>query len=92
MRQRCEVCESYRPETELALAQQLIVVNFGQRAVLLCRGHARIAARSGVSSFEGLREFYGAGRRSFVSRRGLDGSSGSSDRRKSPGRRATDAR
>ncbi|HEX3595813.1 MAG TPA: hypothetical protein VHU80_11955, partial [Polyangiaceae bacterium] len=62
------------------------------RAVRLCMGHARIAAKSGVMSFEQLRDFYGAGRRSFVPRRGAGFETAMDEQRQSLGRRATDFR
>ena len=90
MQPECEVCMSFRPEAERDPARQFVEVVFDTRAVLLCRGHARIAERSGVTSFEQLREYYGSGRRSFVPRRGRDGTQGPDERRTTPGRRATD--
>jgi hypothetical protein len=92
MRERCEVCESFRPDTELPGDRNTVVVPFDARAVRLCRGHARIAERSGATSFEQLRELYGSGRRSFVPRRAPVAAPETDDRRGSAGRRATDRR
>ncbi len=68
--QRCEVCESFRPQRVLT-GRELLEISFDQRAVVLCRGHAGIARNSGVSSIEALRTLYAesAGKRSYVSRR-----------------------
>lgn len=92
MKQRCEVCENFRPGVELDPAMQFVEWAFGSRRVALCRGHARIAENAGVASFEELRELYGRGRRSFVPRRDPSLGSFSGERRKSAGRRAQDAR
>jgi hypothetical protein len=81
---------SFRPEADRDPARVFVEVVFDTRVVLLCRGHARIAARSGVTSFEQLREYYGSGRRSFVPRRGRSGTPDPDERRTAPGRRATD--
>ena len=70
--------------------QELVELSLGVRSVLLCRGHARIAKNSGVRTFAGLRELYGSGRRSFVCRRGPEAEPARKDRRKNPGRRASD--
>jgi hypothetical protein len=90
MRERCEVCENFRPETEYAGDRRTILIEYGVRPVRLCIGHARIAANSGVQSFEDLRELYGSGRRSFVPRRSPK-DTGSGYLREGPGRRSTDA-
>lgn len=63
-----EVCASFRPEG-ISLGQKVVEVPFDTRTVVLCPGHARIAANSAVTSFQGLRELFGSGRRSFVPRR-----------------------
>jgi hypothetical protein len=90
MRERCEVCKNFRPETEFAGDRRTILLEYEVRPVRLCIGHARIAANSGVQSFEDLRELYGSGRRSFVPRRGPIAAASDEDRRLSRGRRATD--
>jgi len=92
MNRRCEVCENFRPDAEYDPTQKLVSMTFDARRVLLCTGHARIAANSGVSSFEQLRAFYGSGRRSFVPRRARESAPEATNRRQSPGRRAIDAR
>jgi hypothetical protein len=71
MEQRCEVCESFRPQGDLKAARELLEVTFGERRVLLCRGHAGIAHNSQVSSLDELRALYAEseGQRSYVSRR-----------------------
>jgi hypothetical protein len=90
MTDRCEVCENFRPDTDADPHQKLVDVTFDGRRVLLCTGHARIAANSGVASLEGLRAFYGKGRRSFVPRRSRDSAPHADDRRREGGRRAGD--
>jgi hypothetical protein len=92
MQQRCEVCENFRPETELPGDRNTSLVAFDVRPVRLCSGHARIAERSGVTSFEELRELYGTGRRSFVPRRSEHTPTAFGAQRMNPGRRATDRR
>jgi len=92
MRQRCEVCENFRPDVELVGDRNTVLVPFDVRAVRLCMGHARIAARSAVTSFEALRDFYGSGRRSFVPRRASGIAETVDDQRRGFGRRATDRR
>lgn len=92
MKQRCEVCENFRPDAESDPAQRLVEVAFETRRVLLCTGHAKIAAKSGVTSFEQLRAFYGSGRRSFVGRRAPDMTPILGERRERIGRRANDIR
>ncbi len=89
MYQRCEVCESFRPEGT-ASERKLVEVPFDVRSVVLCQGHARIAEKSGVQSFAELRELFGSGRRSFVPRRAPRVSAQVLDNRQGPGRRATD--
>ena len=91
MEHRCEVCRSFRAEGTLGPARELVEVSFGERRVLLCRGHAGIARNSQVSSFEELRALYAEseGKRSYVSRRGRTGALGD-DAKRSPGRRASD--
>jgi hypothetical protein len=78
---RCEVCENFRPGFEAPSHQKLVEMSLDVRSVILCTGHARIAVKSGVTSFEALRALYGSGRRSFVPRRRTD---------RAGGRRATD--
>jgi hypothetical protein len=90
MRERCEVCENFRPGTELPGDRNTVLVPFDARVVRLCMGHARIAAKSGATSFEALRELYGSGRRSFVPRRAPMTPAEASERRGGEGRRATD--
>ena len=91
MKQRCEVCENFRPEGDLKPGRKLEQVKYGSRTVLLCRAHAGIAESSGVSTFEGLRELYSEsqGARSYVPRRARGVNRGKA---RSPGRRASDAR
>lgn len=89
MERDCEVCV-HLPRT-ISPARPMVEVQLEKRAVVLCRGHARIAANSGVTDFEGLRALYGSGRRSHVPRRDphavvLVGEKN----RKSVGRRARD--
>ncbi len=91
MRQRCEVCENFRPDVEYEGDRRTVTVPLDVRAVRLCIGHARIAQNSGVTSFEALRELYGEGRRSFVPRRSPSAIPAADDRRQSIGRRARDA-
>jgi hypothetical protein len=70
--------------------QKLVDMKLGVRTVTLCRGHALIAENSGVRTFEGLRELYGSGRRSYVPRRrSLEGLA-ESEHRLGRGRRASD--
>jgi hypothetical protein len=90
MSQLCEVCENFRPEKDFDPSHKFVYVTFDSRRVLLCSGHARIAEKSGITSVEQLRAFYGKGRRSFVSRRSRDATARASERRRSGGRRATD--
>jgi hypothetical protein len=92
MRQHCEVCEAIRPGAAAVPEEKLVYVEFPTRTVRLCVGHARIAQNSGVHSFKQLRDLYGSGRRSHVSRRGEGKSKGLHDKRQSPGRRMSDAR
>jgi hypothetical protein len=92
MRHRCEVCENFRPDVEYGGDRNTVLVPFDVRAVRLCMGHARIAARSGVNTFDELREFYGSGRRSFVPRRGRGVPTVIDEQRRSRGRRTTDRR
>jgi hypothetical protein len=87
MRERCEVCANFRPDVEFDGDRKTTLIPFGDRSVRLCRAHERIAANSGVTSFDGLRELYGSGRRSFVPRRGA---SRSEMYPQHAGRRATD--
>ncbi len=71
MEHRCEVCLSFRPRGDLDAARELVEVAFGERRVLLCRGHAGIARNSEVSSFDELRALYceSEGKRSYIARR-----------------------
>ena len=91
MEHRCEVCESFRPGGALDPARELLEVSFGERRVLLCRGHAGIARNSQVASFDELRALYAEseGQRSYVSRRTRDARSGDGATRNA-GRRASD--
>jgi hypothetical protein len=86
MQQRCEVCENFRPEGDLVPGRKLEEVTFGSRKVLMCRAHSGIAANSGVSTFEELRELYTEqhGSRSYVPRRARSLA-------RTPGRRLNDA-
>ena len=86
------MCENFRPDVEFEGDRKTVMVAFDVRSVRLCVGHARIAAKSGVTSFEELRELYGSGRRSFVPRRAPDGAVRANDQRRSSGRRASDPR
>lgn len=90
MQPRCEVCENFRPGAEFGDAYRVVEVQFDVRPVHLCVGHAKIAQNSDVTSFEGLRELFGKGRRSFVPRRGLRATK-TNEKRSSAGRRASDA-
>jgi len=92
MRQHCEVCEAIRPEAGAQSEEKLVYMEFPTRTVRVCLGHALIAQNSGVNSFEELREFYGSGRRSHVSRRGQEVFESTDEKRRRPGRRASDAR
>jgi hypothetical protein len=91
MDQRCEVCESFRPRGDLDRVREPLEVSFGERRVLLCRGHAGIARNSEVSSFGELRALYAEsqGQRSYISRR-APGTETSGGRPRHPGRRAAD--
>ena len=81
MHQDCVVCQHLHPQANLR-DRPLHQLSFGGHTVTLCEGHRRIAHRSGVTTFEQLRELYGEseGRRSFVP--DVDG--------QKQGRRATD--
>jgi hypothetical protein len=91
MRQHCEVCEAIRPDHAATAEEKLVYMEFPTRTVRLCVGHALIAQNSGVHSFEQLRELYGSGRRSHVPRRGHELFESTDEKRRSSGRRATDA-
>jgi hypothetical protein len=91
MRQHCEVCEAFRPEAGAKPEEKLVYMEFQTRTVRLCVGHALIAQNSGVQSFEQLRDLYGSGRRSHVSRRGQEMFESSDEKRRSGGRRVSDA-
>ena len=71
MTERCEVCESLRPQGDLQAARELLTIAFDERRVRLCRGHAAIAANTGVSTLAGLRMLYAesTGQRSYIARR-----------------------
>lgn len=88
----CEVCNHLRPRSvsQFPDKYRVIEVKYDARSVHLCVGHARIAANSGVVTFEDLRELYGTGRRSFVPRRDPAVPHGNGEPR-SCGRRFTDA-
>jgi len=90
MEHRCEVCRSFRPRGALDPARELLEVSFGERRVLLCKGHAGIAQNSQVSSFDELRALYAEseGQRSYISRRARGASREGTPR--SAGRRAVD--
>ena len=90
MRQHCEVCEAIRPGAATP-EEKLVYMEFPTRTVRLCVGHARIAENSGVHSFEQLRDLYGSGRRSHVNRRGQEVFEASDEKRRSAGRRVSDA-
>jgi hypothetical protein len=91
MEYRCEVCESFRPQGDLNRASELLRVPFGERSVLLCRGHAGIAQNSAVSTLDALRTLYAEshGQRSYIARRARIAQS-NADRARNAGRRATD--
>jgi len=90
MEHRCEVCASFRPRGDLGPARPLLEVSFGERRVLLCRGHAGIADNSRVSSFDELRALYAEseGKRSYIARRARSGANAGKPR--SEGRRSSD--
>lgn len=76
MTSRCEVCSNLRPSGDPVPNRKLLTVPMGERDVVLCVAHARIAAADGVRTLEQLRDYYhetpgphSIGRRSFVSRR-----------------------
>jgi len=89
MGQYCEVCANFRSGSERCDDREIVQVELDARPVLLCRGHARIAERSGVETFAQLRELYGSGRRSHVPRRRPAPLQPGGEPRRS-GRRATD--
>ena len=92
MQQRCEVCENFRPEGDLESGRPLVEVTFGERRVLLCRGHAGIAQSSGVESLDALRELYSEsnGQRSYVPRRARSNPMPAPASERNAGRRASD--
>jgi hypothetical protein len=92
MEQRCEVCESFRPQGDLNAARELLEVPFGERSVLLCRGHAGIAKNSAVSTLDELRTLYAEshGLRSYIARRARIAQS-NAGRARTAGRRVTDS-
>ena len=92
MEHRCEVCESFRPG-DLKAARELLEVPFGERRVLLCRGHAGIALNSQVATLDELRALYAEseGQRSYIARRArVAMARADSSEPRSVGRRATD--
>ncbi|MES1174145.1 MAG: hypothetical protein ABUL62_07425 [Myxococcales bacterium] len=91
MEHRCEVCESFRPQGDLGAARELLEVPFGERSVLLCRGHAGIAKNSGVSTLGELRALYAEsqGQRSYIARRARI-TQANAGRARSVGRRVSD--
>ena len=91
MEHRCEVCESFRPQGDLNAARELLEVPFGERSVLLCRGHAGIAQNSAVSTIDELRTLYAEshGQRSYIARRARIAQS-SAGQARNAGRRAAD--
>jgi hypothetical protein len=92
MPDRCDVCESYRPEANQR-ERKLTPVTYGEHTVVLCEMHRLIAERAGVTTFEELREHYGEsgdGRRSYVPRRGRARGGAPKVERRQSGRRATD--
>ena len=96
MQQRCEVCQNFRPDGDLKPNRVLEEVTYGTRRVLLCRAHAGIAANSGVTTFEELRELYTEqhGSRSYVPRRTRAATTKAATKPsapRSPGRRASDS-
>jgi len=88
MAHSCEVCENFRTKDDLS-GLTIVEVQFPERPVLLCTGHAKIAANSSVGTFEELRELYGSGRRSYVPRR-RPGALQPNGESRNAGRRATD--
>ena len=90
MEKRCEICENLRPDTEFPGDRKTSLVAFDVRPVRLCAGHAKIAQRSGVTTFAELRELYGSGRRSYVPRRSEHTPTAFGEDRTNPGRRSTD--
>ncbi len=67
MEPHCEVCANL--SRDISRSRPVVEMQLDKRTVTLCQGHARIAANSGVTDFDGLRALYGAGRRSHVPRR-----------------------
>ncbi len=90
MKTTCEVCENFKTDQDLSHLRT-VELQLDQRTVLLCTGHAKIAANSGVTTFQELRELYGSGRRSYVPRRRPAPLQPNGEPR-SLGRRATDLR
>ena len=70
MQQGCVVCQSFRPSANQR-DRVLTPVSFGDRTIVLCEAHRRIAERSGATTYEALRDLYGEsdGGRSYVPRR-----------------------
>ena len=90
MRDFCEVCEGFKPGQTHQGNYRVIEVDFDVRRVRLCVGHARIAEKSGASTFDALRELFGKDRRSFIPRRNPRAPIGKGPPR-TLGRRATDS-
>lgn len=92
MHNGCDVCHNFRPAANLR-QRTLTPVPFGEVTVVLCEMHRRIALRSGVTTFEGLRWLYGEsdGRRSYLARRARTPEVPATSERRQAGRRATDA-
>lgn len=89
MVQRCEVCASFEPEG-IVVRQKLVAMHFRARTVLLCAKHARVAESARVMSFEGLRNLFRSGRRSFIPRRDPRSVAPPGEQRRGAGRRAVD--
>jgi|RhiMetdeSRZDD1v2_1073273.scaffolds.fasta_scaffold2303877_1 hypothetical protein len=70
MQHGCAVCQSFRPQANLR-DRTLTRVTFGDRTIVLCEAHRRIAESSGATTYEALRDLYAEsdGRRSYVPRR-----------------------
>lgn len=88
MEHDCEVCASL--PRAISPTRSIVEIQLDKRAVMLCRGHARIAANSGVMDFDGLRALYGSGRRSHVPRRDPRVVATTDGQHRGPGRRASD--
>jgi hypothetical protein len=91
MPDHCEVCATFRPSANLNAPRPLISQTFGDRQILLCRGHAGIAKNSQITTLKQLRALYGEsnGKRSYIARRAP--SAGATQHApRSAGRRASD--